>query len=225
MGMKQERSTYIFRTRIIMVFVLFFISPSLFGQKKVSPRRVTRPEMVWALTHPFVAMKALKLTRIALGTAEAMRGDTILDNCWVGGQLDAFRHSYWMAMCAQKIKPRKVIGLGNAHEKGNWLDYKKGRLEEDAVPDSVNSAMDYYNNARGVQLGCENRKASPEELKRIIINDILAGNMKIVATDAKGNYIDCSGMIIDLRAWTGKWNIPKCLAPSNQTLYRNFRGR
>lgn len=206
-----------------MVLVLVFTAQLLHAQKKVTPRRVTRPEIVWALTHPFVAMKALKLTRMALGTAEAMRGDTTLDNRWVGGQLDAFRHSYWMAICAQKIKPRKVIKLGNAHEKGNWLDFKKGRLEEDAVPDSVNSAMDFFNNARGVQIGCENRKATPAELKQIILKDILAGNMKIVAMDDKGNFIDCSGKIIDTRAWAGKWNIPKCLVSSAVAPYRNPR--
>lgn len=213
----------IYGTRIIAILVLVFFAQPLFAQQKVSPRRVTRPEIIWALTHPFIALKAIKLTKISLGISESMRADTTLDGQWVGGQLDAFRHAYWMAMLAQKIKPRKVIKLGNAHEKANRLDFKKGRLEETAVPDSVNGAMDYFNNARGVQLGCENSKASLEELKQIILKDILAGNMKIVATDTLGRYVDCDGNVIDMQKWSSKWNIPKCLVPSNKARYKNFR--
>lgn len=206
-----------------MILVLVFTSCVAHAQKKTSPRRITRPEIIWALTHPFVAFKAFKLTRISLGISESMRADTTLDGQWIGGQLDAFRHAYWMAMLAQKIKAKKVISLGNAHEKGNYLDYKKGRLEENAVPDSVNCVMDYYNNARGVQLGCENRKVSPAELKEIIKKDILAGNMKIVARDENGRFVDCNDKPIDMSYWTHKWGIPKCLVPSNKAMNKNFR--
>jgi hypothetical protein len=209
-----------FRTRIFTVLVLVFTASIADAQPKAKPRRVTRPEVMWAVTHPFIAMKAMKLTRISLGISESLRADTTLDGQWIGGQLDAFRHSFWMAMLAQKIKPKKVTKLGNAHEKGNRLDFKKGRLEESAVPDSVNGAMDYFNNARGVQLGCENRKASLEELKEIIKKDILAGNMKIIATDKEGKFIDCGGKLIDMSYWSGKWEIPKCLVPSNKAKYK-----
>lgn len=214
-----------FRTRILMVLVLVFTAQLLFAQKKIAPRRVSCPEMIWAVTHPFVALKAIKLTKISLGISESLRADTTLDGVWIGGQLDAFRHAYWMAMLAQKIKPKKVIKLGNAHEKANIIDHKKGRLEEEAVPDSSNGAMDYFNNARGVMLGCENRSASIEELKQIIINDILSGNMKMISTDPKGNFLDCNGKAIDMNTWKGKWDIPKCVVPSDQAVYKPNRKR
>jgi hypothetical protein len=216
--MKPAFNTY------MLLFTVFALSAQpLFAQKKVAPRRVSCPEIMWAVTHPFVALKAIRLTKISLGISESMRADTTLDGVWIGGQLDAFRHAYWMAMLAQKIKPKKVIKLGHAHEKANLLDYKKGRLEETAVPDSSNGAMDCFNNARGVMLGCENRKASPEELKQIIINDILAGNMKIISTDAHGNFLDCSGKVIDLDHWKGKWDIPKCVISSDNAKYKPNR--
>lgn len=215
--------TIIHRTRIITVLVFVLTATVVQAQQKVMPRRVTRPEIMWAVTHPFVALKAIRLTKISLGISESMRADTSLDGQWIGGQLDAFRHAYWMAMLAQKIKPKKVLKLGYAHEKANRLDFKKGRLEETAVPDSIDGAMDYFNNARGVQLGCENRKASLEELKQIIKKEILAGNFKIVATDEQGHFIDCDGKVIDMQHWSGKWDIPKCLVPSNKVKYKKFR--
>lgn len=208
-----------------MILVLIFFMQPLFAQKKVAPRRVTCPEIMWAITHPFVALKAIRLTKVSLGISESMRNDTLLDGRWIGGQLDAFRHAYWMAMLAQQINPEKVIRLGNAHEKANWIDFKKGRLEEDAVPDSANGEMDCFNNARGVMIGCENRNASREELKQLIINDILAGNMKIISTDGQGNFLDCSGNIIDMNYWRGKWTIPKCIVPSDRSRYQPAQNR
>lgn len=206
-----------------MILVLVFFTQSLFAQEKLSPSRISRPEIIWAITHPFAALKAFKLTKRSLGVSESMRRDSVLDGVWIGGQLDAFRHAYWMALLAQKINPKKVIRLGNAHEKANRIDFKKGRLEETAIPDSVNTEMDYFNNIRGVEIGCANKNASPEELKQIVIKSILEGNMKIIRMDEQGNFLDCENNIISMDKWNGKWNIPKCLVPSNQTHKREPR--
>ena len=36
-------------------------------------------------------------------------------------------------------------------------------------------------------------------------------------------YVDCNGNVIDMQEWNNKWDIPKCLVPSNKARYKNFR--
>jgi len=174
----------------------------------------SRPEKCWALFHPFVAKKAYRITVEAYETAKQVAQDKMLDGDGNGGQADAFRHAYWMALLSQKIKPNKARKLGKAHEKGNYIFFKKGRLEEGTPPDSMACVMDLYNNEVGIGIGQQNKKISKEELKQIVLRYIFQRNMRILKKDPQGNFLDCSGKIIDPAAYNGKWNIPKCLTES-----------
>src|SRR5437763_1189417 len=108
--------------------------------------KVSCPEKWWAFTHPFIACKAYKLSVKAMEATKEMMKDSTIDHDSNGGQLDAFRHSYWMALLSQKISPRKAKRLGKAHEKGDYLNFKKHRLEDGLLPDSMASVMDLCNN-------------------------------------------------------------------------------
>lgn len=178
-------------------------------------RHASRPEIWWAVKHLFIAKKSVKLTRIALIATEEMKHSALLDGDPQGGQVDAFRHSYWMALLAQKIHPRKALMLGIAHEKGNYLDFKRGNLEDGILPDKISASMDLYNNEKGVALGYENRTVSQDSLKQLVIQAILEGKMKIVYKDVKGQYLQCNDSVINLQDYRGKWEIPKCRVRSN----------
>lgn len=196
----------------LLHFNLIFAQGSTF--KKIL--HLSFPEKCWVVFHPFIAKKCFHLTQKALNETEKLKQDTILDGDWNGGQVDAFRHSYWMALLSQKIKTKKAEKLGNAHEKGNYIDFKKHRLEESQMPDSLSTVMDLYNNKIGIATGCGNKGKNEEQLRSIIISLIHEGRMKKLLKDLSGNYLDCSGNKIDMKQWKGKWSIPKCLVNSNQ---------
>jgi len=130
--------------------------------------------------------------------------------------VDAFRHAYWMALLAQKIKYHKALKLGIAHEKGNKKNWLKGKLEENARADSISTVMDLENNCSGLNLGCLNKSLNSSELKNLIISEIKKGNLKILKKDSSGNYLDCSGNRIIETEWKNKWYVPKCLISSKK---------
>lgn len=203
--------------RLIRLLVLLLqVSVNSFAQGKLSQwRKLSRPEKIWVLTHPFIAKKAFKLTQKAIASTAELKQLKGLggEN---GGQLDAFRHSYWMALLTQRIGSRKAYRLGLAHEKGNKLMFRKHLLEEGAMPDSVSSAMDMANNQVGIDVGKKYDKSKLDvELRAWLISKILQGEMKIICMNSSGTFIDCSGKPIDMALWQGKWNIPKCLCSSN----------
>jgi hypothetical protein len=166
------------------------------------------------ILHPFVAKKAFRITQEVLKVSQEELSDKKLDGKGDGGQVDAFRHCYWMAMLSGSVSPKKAQKLGKAHERGNYLDFKKGRKEEGALPDSVSSEMDLFNNLRGIELRMVHEKESPEQLKTEVIDLILNGKLLIIRTDERGNFLDANHHTIDMTIWKGKWNIPKDLVPS-----------
>ena len=120
----------------------------------------------------------------------------------------------WMALLAQKINPRKAQKLGIAHEKGNYIDFKRKRAEDGILPDKISSAMDLYNNEKGLQLGYNNRYLPMDSLKALVIEEIKDGQMIIMYKDSLGNYLQCDDTIIQASDYQYLWNIPKCLIPS-----------
>ncbi len=141
--------------------------------------------------------------------------DSLLDGKTNGGQVDAFRHGYWMAMLSATINPRKALSLGKAHEAGNKLDFLHNRNEEGERPDSVSSAMDLFNNLQGIEVRKRHPEANADEMKELIIKAILEGSFRILKTNRAGQYLDCSGQWLDLQLWKGRWDIPKCLISSS----------
>ena len=204
-----------------ILFILFLFSSTLFAQgvretgKIRSFRSLGKYQKRWVLFHPFIAKKAYRVTQTVLAETAEIKKDTALDKDDNGGQVDAFRHAYWMALLGQKIKYRKAYKLGLAHEKDNKRDFEKGKPEENALPDSLSSVMDIENNAAGIKLGKANRKLNKDELKALVVREIKAGRMKVLMKDRAGNYLSCDGKIIDMNLWNGKWGIPKCLVNSD----------
>lgn len=178
-------------------------------------KSLSYPEKYWVLTHPFIAGKTYYITREAEKMAAQAAEQNSIDKDSNGGQMDAFRHAVWMALLVQEIAPRKARELGKAHEKRNYRDFKKNLVEEGAVPDKISSEMDLWNNMAGILIGKQNREASKDSLKHLVIEAINAGEMRIIKKNKYGNFLDENGRIISAESLAGKWENNKCLVPSD----------
>src|SRR5690242_10088453 len=107
----------------ISLFLIFVLCVNLAQAKP----RTSRYEFWWALGHPFAALKVKKVYSKASKLFDQNELKVKLDVYTSGGKLDAFRHVFYFAAFAQKIKPRKVLKLGKAHERTNYLDFKRGK--------------------------------------------------------------------------------------------------
>lgn len=204
-----------YNSRIIIV--ILFLPLISFSQFPASEfKKISRPEKWWVVLHPFVAKKAYNISREARSISKEMEQDTLLDHDPDGGQVDAFRHSYWMARLAQEMCWRKAYSLGKAHERGNYIDFKKHRSGEEYFSDSIAGSMDLFNNKKGLEIGRKNKTISKEELQKLICTKILVGEMKVIMKDALGNSMDCKNNIIDLKKYSWKWNVPRCLVNSGK---------
>ena len=85
-----------------IVFIFFFCI--CFAQK-LSKR--SSYEKRWALVHPFAALKVKKIYKKCLPFYEEIKSANTLDPYKNGGKQDAFRHTFFMAAFAQKIKTKK----------------------------------------------------------------------------------------------------------------------
>ncbi len=202
---------------IISGFCFLFSSSDADAQinYRKSFRELSCPEKRWVIFHPFIAKKALRLTLQARAAAKEISKNSLLDGDENGGQVDAFRHAYWMALLSQHICWRKALRLGKAHEKGNYIQFKKHKFEEGVLPDSASGAMDLFNNNIGIEIGRPNKKIPEEELKRTVRDSVLAGRMIVIRKNRTGDPFDCEGNKIDLSKYSHQWNIPKCLVKSD----------
>ena len=200
--------------KFLLITSFFVQSLTLIGQKNAikSFKKISCPEKWWVITHPFVAKKALKVSQIARLKTDSIKTNNILKGVGNGDQLDAFRHTYWMASLTQIIGQRKAKRLGIAHEKGNKRDFKKGNKEEGSLPDKISSEMDLFNNDIGIEIG----KEKPDNLVQFVIEEVKKGNCKIIKTDKQGNFLDCEGNVISSESLIGKWDNTKCLVSSNE---------
>jgi hypothetical protein len=171
-------------------------------------------EWTWALGHPFAALKVKKITKKCNKLIPQTNLNTHLDNYSNGGQLDAYRHTFYMAAYSQKVKPKKLRKLGQAHEKTNYRQFKKHKKEDGEIADSLSSVMDLKNNELGFKIGVENRNESLEALSVKVIEEIKKGNAFIMKRNSAGAYLDCEGNVIDLKEYKKVWNVPKCLVRS-----------
>ncbi|MBP9068939.1 MAG: hypothetical protein KBG47_05495 [Bacteroidia bacterium] len=175
--------------------------------------RTSRYELWWAFTHPFAALKVKKIYKRVSKLYDENSLKVKLDVYPSGGKLDAFRHVFHFAAFAQKIKPKKVLKLGKAHEKTNYLDFKNGKQEDGFTADSLSCEMDLLNNEVGVRLGRENKKLSLEELKQKVLELVtVKDGIYYILRDKEGRFIDCNNNVIDMSIYKGKWYIPKCIA-------------
>lgn len=199
-----------------LFILLLIIGIECYSQSLINKfRHISRPEKIWALTHPFIARKCFRLTQQAQAATDSLLKNGILKD-GNGGQLDAFRHAYWMALLASKVSSRKAMELGNAHERGNYLDFKKGKAEDSLRADSIMCVMDLKNDSVGIEIGKIYRSAfSNVSLQQTVLNNVKSGKLFMIKKDALGNFQDQSGRKIDMKLFEGKWYIPKVLVHSN----------
>jgi hypothetical protein len=200
---------------IFFVFVFFLASISGSAQNaRHSFRALSRAEKGWVFAHPFVAKKAFRCTQQVLQVCEQEATDKRLDGKTNGGQVDAFRHAYWMAMLSAEIGGRKAHKLGKAHEKGNRQAFRHGHFEEGARPDSIASAMDLFNNEIGLELRKRFPADTPEQMQKRVVSQILEGKLLMLSMDERGRFLDINRQPIDPGRWKKSWNIPKVLVPT-----------
>ncbi len=175
-------------------------------------KQLSCPEKWWVVLHPFVVKKTLKITEESRKVSKLVMQEKLLKGTGNSGQIDAFRHTFWMASLTQKIGWRRAKKLGKAHEKGNYRDYKKHRLEDGTLPDKISSEMDLFNNDVGIRIG---ETAHTLEIENIVIEAVKEGKCKIIKKDVEGNFLDCEGNVILKELLKGKWENEKCLVDSN----------
>ncbi|NQX97641.1 MAG: hypothetical protein HRT73_07140 [Flavobacteriales bacterium] len=199
---------------IIMLLFLLLISKVKSQQSNMQKfKELSCPEKWWVIKHPFVAKKALKTAEKARVETEIIIKQKLLKGNGNGGQVDAFRHAFWMAILTQEIGWRRARNLGESHEKGNYKTYKKSQLEDGIIPDKISSEMDLFNNSVGIEIG---RKKVVIDVKLLVINVVKEGRCKVVKKDAYDNFLDCDGKSISKESLKGKWENNKCLVNSDE---------
>lgn len=199
--------------------IIFFLFLSYFAYSQSDLKSffaLSGPKKSWVLLHTLKAKKAYKISIEVTRITDSISKTNLLDGDGSGGQVDAFRHAYWMARLRQEIGKSAARSLGKAHEQENYLMFKNKNLEDGIVPDEISSKMDLYNNNQGLSLILKNSDISKTGLIYRVINAILEGKMKIIKKDANGNFLTCDGQKITTNSLKGKWKNNKCLVPSNQ---------
>ena len=121
-----------------------------------------------------------------------------------------------MASLSAEIKWKKAWRLGNAHEKANKKNWRRGRYEDGSSPDKIAGEMDFWNNKVGLEIGKNSRNLSEAELIQLVLIAITDGKCKIIKRNAKGDFLDESGDVIAPTDWEGNWENTRCLIFSNQ---------
>jgi hypothetical protein len=201
--------------KLILNILFLFTVLTAFGQKSNFKKfkKLSCPEKCWVFWHPFVAKKAMEISEYSREITQEVKQEKQLEGEGNGDQLDAFRHTFWMANLTQQIGWRKARKLGEAHEKGNYKEYKKRKLEDGVLPDKISSEMDLFNNEVGIELGKKNTESI---LKTLVIEAVLLGKCRMIKKDTIGNYLDCENNIIPVESLKGKWENEKCLTSSNK---------
>ena len=199
---------------LVLSFLFLGCSPTL----KKSFSKLSKPEKSWVIFHPFKAKKAYLISLEAESTKDSISNSGIVGSDNNGGQLDAFKHSYWMTRLTQGIGKRAAYSLGEAHEKGNYQSFKEKRLEDGFLPDKPSSEMDLHNNRIGVTIGSHYNKTSKNKIIKVIIDSLRQGKMQVLLKDKEGYFLDCDKKRIPLDSLKGKWNTKKCLVPSNKII-------
>ena len=201
----------------LFLFIFLLISFSTFSQESAFQKfkKISCAEKRWVLFHPFIAKKVMQISDEAQKISKQMLNDKDLDGDGNGGQVDAFRHTFWMASLTKEVRWRAVLKLGKAHEKGNKKYFKKHKLEDGTIPDFASCEMDYLNNDIGIVIGNEQDTLSQTQLIDFIKQEILDGKMYVIKKDSLGNFLNCEGVILKKEDLQGKWLNDKCIVKSN----------
>jgi hypothetical protein len=179
-------------------------------------RGLSHPEKCWVVTHPFIAKRSYIITQKTLKVALDLKSSGQLDGDINGGQVDAFKHALWMAALVQEIPPGKARSLGWAHEKGNYIQFRKAaRRGETSSHDLASIAMDIWNNRRGIDLGLKHPGETMTALAETVKRSILNGEMRVIRKDDEGRFLDINNEVIHPDILQGKWDNPKMIVPSD----------
>lgn len=192
---------------ILSLFILIF-SQMLFAQN------ISVPEVWWAFQHPFAALKARKVSQVALKEAIKFRNENYPQSKLSGDFCDAYKHTLWMYMLSEKIGTKKAHKLGIAHEKGNYRQFRKGKIEDGELPDSLSSVMDLWNNDLGIELYKSNEKATNRN--ELIVESLQNGKGRMMLMNNEGKYLSCNKELIITKPEIKQWSIPKCLIPTTR---------
>ena len=203
--------------KLIYLLLVMTLS-SCSSTMKSSYGKLSSAEKTWVLFHPFKAKKAYRISNEALKVKDSIRLANVIGTDGNGGQLDAFKHAYWMARLTQTIGKGAAFRLGKAHERGNYQSFKKRQLEDGFLPDKPSTEMDLYNNQIGILIGQKSRLIHKEVLVETVLVAVKDGEMRILLKDEQGQFLDCNKKRIPLDALKGKWDTNKCLVPSDSII-------
>jgi len=188
-----------------------------YGQSSVKAyKKLSSAEKCWVLFHPFKAKRAYKETKKVQQVVDSIKKTGDLGTHYIGNQLDAFKHAFWMWSLAEEIGCRSARSLGRQHERGNKQYYKAHKLEDTTTPDKVSGEMDLFNNAVGIALYKKHRKEGLTKFERIekIREAVLQGEMRMIFQTYSGAFLDTTGEVIPKEKYYGVWENDKCLVPS-----------
>lgn len=197
------------------ILIILFLSGVMHSNAQRFSSR-SGPEKCWAVFHPFAAIKIKKVYKNALPFYNEVKKNNVPDPFGNGGKLDAFRHVYFMAAFAQKVKGKKVRKLGIAHEKGNYKDFQRGIQEDGEIPDSLSTVMDLKNNETGIRIGSQNKSSDLKTLSELVLKALKNGEAYYLKRNASGNYLNCNNEIVDKELYKGKWYVPKCMIRTDE---------
>lgn len=197
--------------------VILFLSSQLSAQSNWKKFwKLSAPYKKWVIFHPFKAKSAFEVSIEAIRVSDSIAKTDLLDKDNAGGQVDAFRHAYWMARLHQKIGKCAALSLGKAHEKDNYITFKKHETENGIVPDKASKEMDLFNNNVGLSFTQKGISESKNGLTYKIANAILSGDLRVLKKDSIGNYLTCDGKIIPSEELLYSWENNKCIISSNK---------
>lgn len=196
--------------RISQICLYLFFSVNYLAQSI----KLSRSEFCWAAAHPFAALKIKKISKELTPVYEAHKNSQQLDSWGSGGNSDAYRHAFYMAAFAQKVKVRKLRRLGRAHEKANYRNFLRSGVEDGERADSLACVMDLHNNELGFTAGSSHKDVSLEALSSLIIDNLWNGKGRIMKRNRRGEYVTCDGRPLQMPVYAKQWAVPKCLVPS-----------
>jgi hypothetical protein len=202
--------------KISLLIFCLFISVSSFSQSDIKRFfKLSAPMKIWVLFHPFKVKKSYKISLETNKLADSIAKTNLLDKDGAGGQVDAFRHAYWMMRLKQEVGEKAARSLGKAHERDNYITFKKNKKEDGVVPDKISSEMDLYNNEEGLKLISKKSKLTRKAMINRIVIAIRRGKFIVVKKDSQGDFLNCSGGKLSKKEVLGKWKNNKCLEKSN----------